>query len=218
MRRGLFAAAALAALAGTIVVAQPAGDGQPQFKLPPGWTEADMQQHMQACTEAGTPGEMHQHLAEAIGVWSGQCTIWMAPGAEPIESECVSTVSSMMDGRFIKCEMTGDMAGMGPFSGFGISGFDNVSQQFQSTWIDNCGTGMMVGTGELSSDHKTMTWTFKYNCPVTKKPVTWRQVERRTGKSTMTMEMYGPDAKTGKEFKVMEISFTRKSATASVSG
>jgi hypothetical protein len=183
-------------------------DQQPQ--LPPGWTEADMQ----ACMEAGTPGPMHAHLAESIGVWKGKTTMWMAPGAEPIKSECTSTITAMMDGRFIKCETAGDMPGMGPFNGFGLYGFDNVSEKFQSTWIDNCGTGMMVGTGELSSDGDTLTWTYTYNCPITKKPVKMREVDRRTGKDTSTLEMYNTDPKSGKEYKMMEIALTRVPGSA----
>ena len=35
---------------------------------------------------------------------------------------------ALMDGRYIKCEMTGNMPGMGPFTGLGFYGFDNVSQ------------------------------------------------------------------------------------------
>ena len=188
--------------------APPAGE-MPQ--LPPGWTEADMQ----ACAEAATPGAMHAYLQESVGVWQGKSKMWMAPGMEPQESECTSTITSMMDGRYTRCEISGDMAGM-PFNGFGIYGFDNVSQKFQSSWIDNCGTGMMHGTGELSSDASTLTWTMNYHCPIAKKQVTMREVERRTGKDTMTLEMYGPD-KSGKEFKMMEIAFTRK-AGASATG
>src|SRR6185369_8383638 len=89
------------------------------------------------------------------------------------------------------------------FNGFGLNGFDNVSQKFQSVWVDNMGTGMMNGTGELSSDKKTMTWTMTYNCPIQKKPVVMREVETWTGKDSMTFTMFGPDAKTGKEYKVM---------------
>jgi hypothetical protein len=72
-------------------------DQMPQ--LPPGWTEADMQ----ACMAAGTPGEQHAHLAESVGTWHGKTTMWMAPGTEPMTSECTSSVTPMMDGRFTKC-------------------------------------------------------------------------------------------------------------------
>jgi hypothetical protein len=185
----------------------PSGGAAGDHQLPPGMTEEDMK----ACIEAGTPGPQHEHLAKGVGVWQGKTKMWMTPEmTEPQTSECTSTITAMMDGRFTKCEIEGDMPGMGPFNGFGLYGFDNVSKKYQSTWIDNCGTGMMNGTGELSSDGRTLTWVFNYNCPITKKPTTMREVERYTGKDTMTLEMYGVDPKSGKEFKMMEIAFTRK--------
>lgn len=209
-----------ATLAASFAVAQPAKDTtkpatnakptavQPSkdqaHTLPPGMTEADMQ----ACIEAGTPGEMHAHLAEVVGTWNGAVSMWHAPGLPVETSTCTTVFSSMLDGRFVKCETNGEMPSMGPFSGFGLYGYDNVSKQFQCTWVSNCGTGMMVGTGNLSSDGDTLTWNFKTNCPMTKKPMAMREVERRTGDNTMTLEMFGPDPD-GKEFKMMEIAYTR---------
>jgi hypothetical protein len=215
--KNLFAAASVAALGLVIVAgaiaqqskdatkdAQPAGT--PQIKLPPGWTQADMQ----ACLLAATPGKMHERLAKDVGVWQGTCTMWMYPGAEPMKNNATSTITAVMDGRYTKCEMAGEIPGMGPYSGFGIYGFDNVSQKFVSTWIDNHSTGMMTGTGELSPDGKTLTWSFSYNCPLTKKPTPMREVETITGPNTKTLEMFGPDPKSGKEFKMMSIELTKK--------
>lgn len=217
-----------AAVAASFAIAQPAKDtkgvkpvqpakqttGQPaeQPQLPKGMTAEDMQ----ACIEAGTPGPMHEHLASGVGTWKGKSTMWMTPEADPVVSECESNVTVIMDGKFTKCEMKGDMPGMGPFHGFGIYGFDNVSKKFQSTWIDSMGTGMMQGTGELSSDGKTLTWTYTVNCPIQKKPVTMKEIERITGKDTMTLEMRGPDPKTGKEYKLMEATMTRTAGAPAV--
>lgn len=72
------------------------------------------------------------------------------------------------------------------------------------------GTGIMSGVGEMSADGKTLTWIFTYNCPVTKKPTTMRQVEKWTGDNSMTLEMFHKDPKTGKEFKAMMIESKRK--------
>jgi hypothetical protein len=176
------------------------------FQLPPGWTAEDMQ----AMTEAGTPGKMHEHLAKSLGKWKGKTKMFMVPGLPAMESECTSTVTSLMGGRFIKTEMAGDIPGMGAFTGLALTGFDNVSKKFASTWIDNTGTGMMTGTGELAPDGKSLHWKFDYNCPMTKKPIVARQSETYSadGKS-VTLEMFSPDPKTGKEFRSMEILFTR---------
>ncbi len=198
---------------GSLAIAEPPKDaskdakmGGHEMKMPPGWTENDMQ----ACMTAATPGKMHQHLAKSVGVWQGKNTMWMGPDTEPMKSECTATYTPMLDGRFIKCEMAGEMPGMGPFNGFAVYGFDNVSQKFNSSWMDNCGTGMAIGTGNLSSDGKTLTWTFSYNCPIAKKQVTMREIETMTGPDTKTLEAWGTDPKSGKEFKMMEIAFTRK--------
>lgn len=207
-RSSILAFSVVVAAAGTFALAQNKKDQEPQ--LPPGWTEADMQ----ACMEAGTPGPQHQRLAENVGVWNGKVTMWMAPGTEPTKSECTSTITSVMDGRFTKCEVNGEMPGMGPFNGFALYGYDNVTQQYQSSWISNCSTNIMVGTGKASSDGKTLTWQYTHSCPINKKPTTMREVERRTGKDSFTLESFGTDPKSGKEFKMMEIAFTRKPGTA----
>ena len=177
-----------------------------EMKLPPGWTEADMQ----ACITAGTPGAMHEFLARGAGKWQGKNSMWMYPGAQPMTSECTSTVTPVMDGRYVRVEIAGEMPGMGPFTGFGIYGFDNVSQKFVSSWIDNMSTGIMNGTGELSPDGKVLTWNFSYHCPIAKKQVTMREVETITGPTTKTLEMFGADPKSGKEFQMMKIEFTKK--------
>lgn len=183
----------------------PAG-GAADFPLPPGWTAADME----ACVAAGTPGAMQKHLTDGVGVWHGATTMWMGPGGPPTESTCTLTTTSMMDGRYVRSEMEGEMPGMGAFEGFGIYAFDNVSQKFQMNWIDNQSTGIMTGTGELSSDGKTMSWTCSFSCPVTTRPTVLREIERITGPDSRTLEMFGTDPKSGKEWKMMEIKLTRK--------
>jgi hypothetical protein len=127
-----------------------------------------------------------------------------------MKSDCTYTVTSIMDGRYIKAELAGEMPGMGPFNGLGITGFDNVSQKFVSTWVDNCNTGIVNGTGEISPDGKVLTWNFTVNCPIAKKPTIMRHNEVLTGENTKTLDIFGSDPKSGKEYKAMHIEFTRK--------
>jgi hypothetical protein len=208
-----FAAAWIAVvglIAGAIAIAQDSKRSESKEaaepKLPPGWTQEDLQ----AMMTAGAPGKMHEHLAKDVGVWHGKSTMWMAPDTEPLKSEIVSTIKPILDGRFTHCEIKGEIPGMGPYHAFGIYGYDNVSKEFVSTWIDNHGTGIMNGTGELSRDGKTMTWKFNYNCPITKKPAVLREVETTTGPKTKTLEAFGAEPKSGKVFKMMSIELTKK--------
>lgn len=214
----VLSAIGLVAVVGALALAQQAKEGhaggQPAMNLPPGWSEADMQ----ACMLAGMPGEPHALLAKTVGEWQGEGEMWMAPDTEPMPYECTSTITTEMDGRFVKCEFHGDLPGMGPFHGVGYNGFDNVSQQYVSTWIDNHGTGIMYGTGERTADGRTITWHYKYNCPVTKKPAKMQQIERITGDNTMTMEIHMADPKSGKEYKMLSLNFTRKPGTGGMAG
>lgn len=179
--------------------------GKPELQLPPGMTEADMQ----ACIRAATPGENQAFLAKSAGEWQNKSSMWMAPDTEPMVSEGITTVTPIMDGRYTKVEVEGEMPGMGPYHGIGIYGFDNVSQKFVASWLDNHSTGIMQGEGELSSDGKVLTWEFTGNCPITKKPVVLREVETITGPNTKTLEMFGTGPKGTKEFRMMLIEMTR---------
>jgi len=186
---------------------KPAAGAPPEMQLPPGWTPEDMK----AYEVAGTPGKMHEWLAKQAGDWNGKSQMWMAPGTPPMASECKQTVKTIMEGRYIEAEMSGDMPGMGAFLGRGIVGYDNVAQKFVGTWFDNHSTGIMQGVGELSKDAKTMTWTYTFHCPILKKQTTMRQVETYTSENAMRYEMFCTDPKSGKEYKCMMIDMTKKS-------
>jgi hypothetical protein len=216
---GLFSACCVALVVGSLALAQekkdPAKKDAPKegaaglsadFKLPPGWTAEDLK----ACMIAGTPGKMQQLLAEGKGEWSGKCTMWMYPGAEPMVSDNTSTVTSLMDGRFTRVEVKGEIPGMGPYHGIGVYGYDNVSKKFVSSWIDNHSTGIMQGEGELSKDEKVLSWKYNHSCPITGKPTVMKEVETIISDKERKLEMWGADPKSGKEFKMMQIEMTRK--------
>jgi len=86
----------------------------------------------------------------------------------------------------------------------------NVSKKFVSSWIDNHSTGIMQGEGELTDNGKSITWEYKANCPITKKPMTMKEVDTMIGGNSKTLEMWGDDPKSGKNYKMMKIELTRK--------
>jgi hypothetical protein len=117
---------------------------------------------MQACIEAGTPGEQHKVLAQTVGVWRGQTQMYVDPNAGPARGTCTWTVTSIYDGRYIKTDLEAELPGFeGGFSGVGYAGFDNVSQKYVGTWLDSHSTGIMNGTAEVttSSDSNATTFT-----------------------------------------------------------
>jgi hypothetical protein len=204
-----FAGLGLAVVLGSIAFAEPAKDAKPadsaKPQLPPGMTEDDLKAYM----EASTPGKMHKMLAGGAGEWTAKCTSWMAPDTDPVTSDGSAKGTAIMGGRFLQLEFKSEMMGEA-FTGLGLYGYDNVAKKFASTWIDSMGTAMLQGTGDLSEDGKVLTWKYSYNCPIAKKLVTMREVETFTSANSRKLEMFGPDPKSGKEYKMMVIELTRK--------
>ncbi len=122
----------LAALAAAAYAADAKKPAAAELQLPPGWTAEDMER----CIKAGTPGEGQARLMKDVGTWVGKSTVWMAPGMEPINSEVVAEYSPVMDGRYVRCEMSGNCPMMGPFQGLALFGFDNVSKKFVASMVD----------------------------------------------------------------------------------
>lgn len=189
----------------TTVVSQNAKDqaGQ-QPPMPP-----EMAAMMQKWEEAGTPGENHKLLDKKVGNWNGVVKHWMTPDmTEPMESTCTASVKWIMDGRFLSETVQGDMGGQ-TFMGSSWAGYDNISKKFFWVWIDNMSTGKMDGEGTFNPTTKTFTYTTGMNCPMTGKHTGGRSVEKWIDSDHMVMEMWGPWFETGKEYKTMEIQYTR---------
>lgn len=171
-----------------------------------------MQAMMDLWAKAMTPGPEHARLARAVGTWDGTMRMWMDPAAPPQENTCVSTFTSIMGGRYTECTTSGQLmmgASATAFEGRGIYGFNNISRKYESIWLDNMGTALMVATGEASADGRVTQWSGTMSDPAVGKAVPFREVETWVDDDTMLLEMYGPGAD-GKEFKSMEIRFTRR--------
>ena len=196
----------LVAVAAAAYAADAKKTDAPAIQLPPGWTAEEMQR----CIKAGTPGAGQARLMKDVGTWAGKSTVWMAPGMDPLVGEVTAEYAPVMDGRYVRCEMSGNCPMMGPFQGLALFGFDNVSKKFVASMVDNHSTGIMQGEGELAKDGKTINWEYVANCPREQKPVTLRQVETATSPTTKTLEMFALDSKSGDEFKMMSIEFTKK--------
>jgi hypothetical protein len=179
-----------------------------QDKPPAGGMSKEQQAIMDAMTKAMTPGDNHKLLASLVGDWTFVNRMWMDPSAPPTESNGTASYTMVLGGRYLQSQATGMMMGM-PFEGMGTTGYDNVSRQFQASWVDNFGTMIMYMTGKYDPAAKA----FSYVCemddamkPGTKVKV--RQVIRLVDPNKHVMEWY--ETRGGKEAKTMEIVSTRK--------
>ena len=171
-------------------------------------THAQSEAEMKAWMDYMTPGDMHKMLAKFDGEWKGDVTMWMVPGAPPSTSTTTSTNKMMMDGRYQVSTHKGNFNGM-PFEGMSTVAYDNAKKVFISTWIDNMGTGLMTMEGTWDGATKTITFKGKMVDPTTYKEVDVKETFRVVDDNNQVMEMFGTDPKTGKEFKSMEIKYTR---------
>ena len=169
--------------------------------------EADPQAMMEMYKKLGAPGEPHQLFASLVGSWTTHTKEWMEPGKPPMESTGTADMKMLLDGRFLHQEFTGDMMGQ-PYSGIGISGYDNLRKRYVSTWIDSMGTGIFIMEGTASADGKTITLKGGHDEPGGGH-MTHRAVWKIVDNNNQTFDMFGTH-RGGKEMKMMEIIYTRK--------
>ena len=193
---------AVAALALLLSTAALAADAPPQMS-------AEQKAMMDKMMKAGTPGAQHAMLTKMAGTWACTVKYQMDPSQPWQESQSTATITALMDGRYIQEVDAGQMNGM-PFSGMGLSGFDNVSGKYVSTWIDNFGTGIMTSVGSADASGKVINWVGTMNDPVTGKPAKERMVTTVIDDNHHTFEMFGVPPGGKKEMKMMTIDYVRK--------
>lgn len=169
--------------------------------------QMDMQAMMDTYSKLATPGEPHKQFATLAGSWTTKTKSWMEPNKPPTESTGSCEQKMLLGGRFLQQECTGEMMGQ-PFTGIGVSGYDNHTKKYVSTWMDSMDTGIFFMEGTASADGKTITQKGQYDDPI-EGLMKLRTVTMIVDNNTEIFEMYGTGKK-GKETKMMEIAYTRK--------
>ena len=167
---------------------------------------AEQQAMMEKMTKAATPGPQHEMLKKMAGEWNATVTFQMDPSQPPAVEHSTSTLTMVMD-RYCQEVTSGQMMGQ-PFSGMGITGYDNVLGKFVSTWIDNMGTGIMTSQGTQSG--KVITWVGTMSDPVTGKTTKSRVVTTIVDDDHHTFDMFTVPPGAKKEMKTMTIEYSRK--------
>jgi hypothetical protein len=175
---------------------------------PGDWVPVDSATAMRKMMEAGTPGQQHKLLAKADGKWTAETTMWMSPGARPIKSKSIAINKMILGGRYQKTTFKGNFMGM-PYEGTSTTGYDNIKKVFFTSWMDNMSTMLMNMDGTWDDATRTINFRGKMICPGNGKECEMRERYQMVDDNHHVMEMYGPDMQTGKEYKNMEIKFTR---------
>jgi hypothetical protein len=131
----------------------------------------------------------------------------MEPGKPPTEATGTAEIKMLLDGRFLQQEYSSTMMGQ-PYSGIGITAYDNLRKRYVTTWIDTMGTGMFRMEGTANPDGKTITMKGQHAKPGGGH-MTHRAVWKIVDNNNQTFEMFGSHDG-GQESKMMEITYTRK--------
>jgi hypothetical protein len=167
----------------------------------------EQQAEMEVYMKAATPGAPHRMLASRVGSYDLKIKSWAEPGGPPVEESGTAKRTMILGGRVLVEDVTSTMMGE-PYTGHGMTGYDNVTGKYWSIWMDTMGTGMMVSEGTCDAQ-EVCSYKGSWNDPVRKGPVEARTTTRWTSPTTEFFEMFGPD-KNGKEMKMMEITYTKK--------
>lgn len=169
--------------------------------------EQDPEGMMNAWMESIKPGEAHAFLAKMEGKWTYTNSFWMAPGTEPQVSQGKCERKMIMGGRYLLDETSGVSFGM-PMEGLQILGYDNNTEQFVSSWIDNMGTGILNGAGGWMEANASIDLRSTYHEPMSNMDYVIRQVTKMTDKNHFVFEYYmQPEG--GQEFLSMKIEYER---------
>ncbi len=71
-------------------------------------------------------------------------------------------------------------------------------------------SGFLNMTGDWNDATKSINFTGKQKYMANGLMVDYREVFKYIDDNNQVMEMYGPDPKTGKEYKMMEVTYKRK--------
>ena len=144
-----------------------------------------------------------------VGSWTTAVKMWMGgPEAPPQESKGAAEIQWVLDGRFLMEKTSGEVMGK-PHQGLGLTGYDNFKQKYVAVWMDNASTAIYSSEGTYDAATRTWSSAGLMDEPATgEKGKTVRYVTRMIDANTMVTEIM--DSAGGKEYKAVEITYTRK--------
>lgn len=183
-----------------------ADSGTPPAKAAP----QDAESAADTLVRYAMPGPEHKRLDQMAGSWETLTRYWPASGSELVEAKGTSQRKWILDGRFLMEELEGGDLAL-PFRGVGLFGYDAFEQKHTSAWVDTMSTAILTNIGTYDKTNDVVNFTGQYKDPWTGTKKKERGVTRFLGQNKHALEIYvtEPD---GKEFKMLEITYTRKRA------
>jgi hypothetical protein len=168
--------------------------------------KTEMREMKEMWRKLATPGTPHKMLERRVGRWSAKTRNWVTPHEPPVESTGSCERKMILGGRFLREDYKGEMFGT-PFTGIGVTGYDNHLKKYVMSWMDSMSTGLHTFEGTASPDGKTIIMDGRFENPM-KGPGTWHGVTRLVDDNTEVFEMHATYDRGGEER--FEITYTRE--------
>lgn len=157
-------------------------------------------------------GAFHKMLARSNGTWMGKGIMWFSPGGPPIDGGTTTLSNTMaMEGLYQISEIKGKPTKGNPWTGLRITGYDDERKVFTRAMIgDGTSAGGVAMEGTWDEATQSIIMPFKKRDSSTGKERNFKEVYKIIDENTEILEIYGTDQKTGKEFKILNVKWTRK--------
>lgn len=151
-------------------------------------------------------------MTRSNGTWIGKATLQFSPDAPRVDGGTALLVNTMaMDGLYQISEIKGNSAMGKPWTGLRITGYDNDRKVFTRAMIgDGESTGGVAMEGTWDETTQSLTMPFRKLDPSTGKERNLKEVYKIIDENTEMLEIYATDPKTKKEFKLLNVNWTRK--------
>ena len=154
------------------------------------------------------PGEHHELLEKMTGSWSTAVKYRMTAESPEVESEGTCERKWILGNRFVLEEFDGGSLGL-PFRALAIYGYDAFEGKYTSVWVDTMSTAITTSVGTCQEQCKSIAFVGRHGDPWTGTMRRSRGITRLVNDNRQVLELY-ESGNDGREFKVLEIVYTRK--------
>ena len=153
------------------------------------------------------PGVHHKLLEKMTGSWKLKVKYRMNAETPVVESEGTCERKWILGKRFILEEFDGGTLGL-PFQALAIYGYDSFEDKYTSVWVDTMSTAITTNLGTCQEGCKEIRFTGRHGDPWSGVKRPSRGITRFVSDDQHVLELYEPGSD-GKEFKVLEVTYTR---------
>jgi hypothetical protein len=154
------------------------------------------------------PGQHHRLLEKMAGQWNMTVRYRMNSQAPVVESVGTCERTWILGKRFLLEEFDGGSLGL-PFKGLAIYGYDGFVKKYTCVWLDTMSTAITSNLGTCVDGCAQINFVGRHGDPWTGTMRPSRGVTRFVDANRHVLELHEPDG-SGKEFKILEIVYTRE--------